>query len=167
MISRSFLLAGQAIFTVEPPAAFVADHAKARPLPGGRIAPGCRPHYTYRIREASNSGGQNGGIHKYVTELLIGPQNENDFKYLAMLNDRTGSIFAGKKYEHQKETWGFKILRHVLKAVWEGREIEIVNSGWKVHHAGQCGRCGRRLTTPESIESGIGPECQKVLAWMV
>jgi hypothetical protein len=29
----------------------------------------------------------------------------------------------------------------------------------EVWHEGRCGRCGRRLTVPESIESGLGPEC--------
>jgi hypothetical protein len=29
----------------------------------------------------------------------------------------------------------------------------------EVHHEGRCGRCGRALTVPESIESGFGPEC--------
>jgi len=28
-------------------------------------------------------------------------------------------------------------------------------------HAGSCGRCGRKLTVPESIESGLGPECAR------
>lgn len=27
-------------------------------------------------------------------------------------------------------------------------------------HEGRCGRCGRALTHPESIASGIGPECK-------
>lgn len=31
----------------------------------------------------------------------------------------------------------------------------------EVWHEGCCARCGRRLTTPESIESGFGPECIK------
>lgn len=31
----------------------------------------------------------------------------------------------------------------------------------EVWHEGQCGRCGRALTDPESIERGIGPECIK------
>jgi hypothetical protein len=26
-------------------------------------------------------------------------------------------------------------------------------------HEGKCGKCGRALTTPESIDRGIGPEC--------
>lgn len=28
-----------------------------------------------------------------------------------------------------------------------------------VRHEGKCGRCGRKLTVPESIDRGIGPEC--------
>jgi hypothetical protein len=28
-----------------------------------------------------------------------------------------------------------------------------------VYHEGRCGACGRRLTTPESISSGLGPVC--------
>lgn len=29
----------------------------------------------------------------------------------------------------------------------------------KVYHHGYCGSCGKTLTTPESIKSGIGPVC--------
>jgi hypothetical protein len=29
----------------------------------------------------------------------------------------------------------------------------------EVWHEGRCGRCGRALTVPESVERGIGPEC--------
>ena len=31
----------------------------------------------------------------------------------------------------------------------------------EIWHEGRCGRCGRTLTVPESIESGFGPECVK------
>lgn len=31
----------------------------------------------------------------------------------------------------------------------------------EVYHCGYCGRCGRRLTTPESCVQGIGPECAR------
>lgn len=30
-----------------------------------------------------------------------------------------------------------------------------------VHHLGKCGRCGRKLSDPASIERGLGPECLK------
>ena len=32
-----------------------------------------------------------------------------------------------------------------------------------IHHENRCGRCGKRLTVPESIESGYGPECIKLM----
>lgn len=31
----------------------------------------------------------------------------------------------------------------------------------EIWHEGRCGRCGRVLTVPESIETGFGPECSK------
>ena len=33
----------------------------------------------------------------------------------------------------------------------------------EVYHEGRCGRCGRPLTHPESIKSGIGPECKQLM----
>ena len=39
--------------------------------------------------------------------------------------------------------------------------IENYNLSLKVYHVGKCGRCGRKLTTPESILTGLGPECSK------
>lgn len=32
-----------------------------------------------------------------------------------------------------------------------------------VWHEGACGRCGRRLTVPSSIESGYGPDCLSII----
>ena len=31
--------------------------------------------------------------------------------------------------------------------------------GLEVWHEGTCGRCGRKLTVPDSIENGLGPVC--------
>jgi hypothetical protein len=29
----------------------------------------------------------------------------------------------------------------------------------EIWHEGRCGRCSRKLTVPESLKSGFGPEC--------
>lgn len=31
-----------------------------------------------------------------------------------------------------------------------------------IYHCGKCGRCGKKLTTPESVLTGLGPECCKL-----
>ena len=33
----------------------------------------------------------------------------------------------------------------------------------EVWHEGRCGRCGRKLTTPQSVETGFGPVCAQNL----
>jgi hypothetical protein len=33
----------------------------------------------------------------------------------------------------------------------------------EVRHAGKCGRCAKKLTTPQSVDTGIGPECAKLM----
>ena len=32
-----------------------------------------------------------------------------------------------------------------------------------VYHVGKCGRCGKKLTDPESILTGLGPSCSKYM----
>lgn len=38
-----------------------------------------------------------------------------------------------------------------------------------IRHEGRCGRCGRALTRPESIDTGLGPDCAEKMgrAWAV
>jgi hypothetical protein len=45
-----------------------------------------------------------------------------------------------------------KFALHLLKYHQTNPDLEI----W---HSGRCGRCSRRLTVPESIAAGIGPDC--------
>jgi hypothetical protein len=40
-----------------------------------------------------------------------------------------------------------------------GARLERILPGYRLLVEGTCVRCNRRLTTPESIESGIGPVC--------
>ena len=35
------------------------------------------------------------------------------------------------------------------------------NNGFEIMHEGRCCRCNRTLTHPDSIKTGIGPECAK------
>ena len=34
----------------------------------------------------------------------------------------------------------------------------------EIWHEGKCGKCGRPLTVPSSIENGLGPSCLKKLS---
>lgn len=103
--------------------------------------------FTFKVRKPSDTS-------PHFVSVLTGADNENDFSFL-------GSIFGGKVYSHgsrskiSSESLSAKAAKWVVSKVIKGETL----SGCEVWHAGKCGRCGRKLTVPESIETGIGPEC--------
>ena len=44
---------------------------------------------------------------------------------------------------------------------WLMNHLDSLPSTVHVLHVGKCSRCGRKLTDPESIRYGLGPECRK------
>lgn len=103
--------------------------------------------FTYQITESKNN--RPGQMPVYFVKLLNGADNTADYTYL-------GTIFAHGFRTTAKSriaaTAPSFVAFEFLSRHWEDARIEV----W---HEGRCGRCGRTLTVPESIESGIGPTC--------
>lgn len=89
----------------------------------------------------------------FFVNLLSGPDNEHDFVYLGIIRTNVFSTTAKSRMNMESKPvkafhWAFaNLVKYMLPA-----ELEI----W---HEGRCGRCNRKLTVPESIASGFGPEC--------
>jgi hypothetical protein len=147
MIARDFVLAGGrwVIFTLDVPDSFCQDHSE------------CKSHYTFRVvhKEANGKWGE-----AWFINLLAGPDNLHDYQPLGMLNPETGSVRLTRNTRFTDESWPVRLVRRVLAALWQDREADIAAAGFGLMHASRCGRCGRQLTTPESIESGLGPVCR-------
>ena len=107
--------------------------------------------FTYKITKSKKND-------LYFVSVLNGTDNDNMYKYL-------GTIFDKKFF---KLTKGSKITTTALSYItfdWCFRHLigdsdllEQIN----VYHSGHCCKCGRTLTTPESIANCIGPECAKM-----
>lgn len=134
MIDRSFVTAGEAIFTVANPEG---------------------DHYTYRVdhKEASSEWPE-----AWFISLLTGPDNISDYTYLGKLNVATGAVQLTKKSAYTDGSLPVKVIRWALRRVWADDDMP---DGYEVHHEGRCGRCGRTLTAPSSIDRGIGPVCAR------
>lgn len=128
-VTKEFILAGNATFTVERPDG---------------------THTTYNVQK-----------HKtelvYFVRTLVGPENTKDYAYTGLLNLESGGVRATAKSKVTDNR--LAIVDRVLRRVWSDELMVVLNAGWKVHHSGRCGRCGRLLTTPESLLRGIGPVC--------
>lgn len=130
MITKDFLLAGNAIFTVSN-----ADGL----------------YYTFNVvRKEFDSGA------RYFVNLLTGADNTSDYTYIGMLNQESGDVFPTRASRFTVGCTPMRVAKWAIRQVFLSKELP---EGYAIQHAGRCGRCGRMLTTPESIATGLGPIC--------
>ncbi len=147
MISKKFVLAGKAIFTVNVPSSFSASR------------PECKPHYTYRVDKVEANGKF---AESYFVKLLSGPDNNRDYSYMGKLDVSSGNVVLTAKSVYREDSLPVQLIRRVFARLWADQLDQVEAAGFDIHHEGRCGRCGRRLTVPSSILSGLGPECEKM-----
>ena len=95
-------------------------------------------------------------------KLLTGPDNTTSYTYLGNLR-----MLPHPRYEHGRKSTigedapGAKAIGWYLARLLTGASVD----GVEVWHEGRCGRCGLKLTVPESIERGFGEECAAKLGF--
>lgn len=89
---------------------------------------------------------------------MTGPDNESSFTYMGIFNPETNEIKLTAKSKYTEDTKPVKVVRWAVKAV--ANKVTLPE-GYSIQHAGTCCRCGRTLTTPDSVNRGWGPECDK------
>ena len=137
---RNFLLAGKAIFTI------VSKKTSVR--------------FTYKVKKHSEKD-------LWFVSVLTGSDNNSSYSYLGTIFSRNVSGVT-TNYREFRSTFksritvdapSYKAFRWFFDHIENDKSLDAV----EVHHEGRCGRCGRRLTVPESIESGFGPECMSIM----
>ena len=106
--------------------------------------------YTYKMRRGDR------GI--FFVDLLTGPDNESDFVYQGVMRLDGGYQQSRKDGCLPKDAPSIKALKWFLSLA--ATQDERMHPGIEVWHEGKCSRCGRRLTDPESIATGLGPVCR-------
>lgn len=113
--------------------------------------------YTYRVKRADAKPGDRYPAPWFVG-LLTGPDNEQDYAYLGMVGTN-GFRLTGKSKHALNSPTVLAFIYFYEKVVRAG----TLPDSLEVRHCGTCGRCGRTLTVPASIDRGIGPECAGML----
>ncbi len=135
-LARAFMLAGNATFTV------VSKKSGKR--------------FTMRMRRPKDDDTARSKRALWVS-VLSGSDNENDYAFLGTIWEESDSF----SYHHGRRSRVGDDAPSVKAARWIADALnhpELMRHA-DIWHEGSCGRCGRRLTVPESIASGIGPEC--------
>jgi hypothetical protein len=139
-LTPKFLLAGKAVFT---------------------IANNKGDHYTFKVRRVESEYPANSG--KQSVTYFVSVKSSGGtwpYRYIGLLNKDTGAIRCTPKSEFVTGTKEYNV------AAWACATVighKLLPDGYKIEHAGQCGKCGKTLTDPLSIERGIGPDCWETL----
>lgn len=115
--------------------------------------------YTYQVNQAKDR--ETGELQpRWFVALLSGPNNDGDYTYLGMLDSNGFRLTQASKLKADSlPVRGFQFF-------WRHIEADKMPAEMEVRHSGHCGRCGRTLTTPESITRGIGPDCWSQMGGM-
>ena len=132
-----FILAGKAIFTIE------------NKVSGSYL--------TYKVKKAKK---QTGDKMMFFVETRDGSV---DFKFfgtivLNLTNKQVYFKYSDRAAKFAKTEPAVVAFDHIFNQVFAQHQIRTKLNLW---HKGMCCRCGKDLTTPESIQLGIGPECIK------
>ena len=111
---------------------------------------GLRTRFTYSVRKNNDDNRKT----LFWVYVLNGSDNEKDYR------------FMGGVYAETRGGYGFYVSSRspISKSALSARAFNWFikhpeDPRMHVFHAGTCGRCGRTLTTPESIRTGLGPVC--------
>lgn len=107
-------------------------------------------HRTFRIRTMRGNFAKG----SRVVELLTGPNNEQDYQGFGFINQ----VMDGIKVRVWKKHSESKLFRRFAELMENPNKF--TKEGYIYQHEVKCRVCNRTLTTPESIELGIGPECR-------
>lgn len=104
-------------------------------------------HITYKIRAAKDG-------RAHFASVRVRPEGKGAFEYVALVTPEHQLRHTKGSTIHVEDP-RYRALAFVLAAL---RKNEMPPA-CEIWHEGTCGRCGRKLTHPESIASGLGPEC--------
>lgn len=134
--ARRFALAGRAVLTL-------------RSLKTGK-------HYTYRLVQVG------GTPHLYDVEWLASyPGKGRPLGRMSRMPSGRVLLMPHGGWARnlaEPEPWSAFVYfaRRILGSEGAAPHLEV-------RHENHCGRCGARLTHPESIDSGLGPECRAIM----
>lgn len=112
--------------------------------------------FTYRIKKLKNDEEKS----TFFVSVLTASDNEASYTYMGVIFNKGKMTFKLTKNSKIGETAlsykAFEIFFNLLQA-------NKVHADMNVYHQGICGRCGRKLTVPESLVNGLGPECSGLI----
>jgi hypothetical protein len=106
--------------------------------------------FTYRVTKSEDEQTMFVGV-------LTGQDNESSYSYAGRISRDV--FWLGRKVPREGDVPRDAPSAKAFDWTWRKLVRGEMPEQLEVWHEGRCGRCGRKLTVPESIAAGFGPEC--------
>jgi len=107
-------------------------------------------HFTFKLSQSDDE-------RVFFVKHLFGSDNswDGDWAFLGtVFNDSRHALRAGKK--GKPDATSFKALNWTLGLL----ASDLIPAELTIQHNDSCGRCGKDLTDPVSVATGLGPICR-------
>lgn len=89
----------------------------------------------------------------YFVNVLTNPDT---YAYIGII-DSDFNFKHSRKSKISPDAQSVKVFTYVFNHLKTNTLTDII----EIYHSGRCGKCGKHLTTPNSINLGYGPDCIK------
>ena len=115
-------------------------------------------HRTFRVRTQKDTARFAPG--KRIVALLNGPNNESDYQGFGFVGECSILVWFKKQGVGGKSAYDW-----YGEMLWElaTNPSSNLHDRYTIQTEKRCLRCNRKLTHPDSLASGIGPECIKMM----
>ena len=111
-------------------------------------------HFTFKVSQKDTGEGEAVNLTPFFVSVLNGPDNWENYQYIGYIQaDGESCLLAGAKGKPDAPSF------RSFSWAWAHLNRGNIPEQLTIQHEGKCCVCSRRLTTPESISSGIGPIC--------
>lgn len=110
--------------------------------------------FTYNIKQ----GKKNQKL--FWVSVLVGTDNMKDYKFIGCFSLEKGYLHSTSSKVTIKAQ-SVRVIDYYLRKLFNN----TLPLNIRTFHLSYCGRCGKPLTTPDSIESGFGPTCIQAIGF--
>lgn len=133
-LTKEYIFAGHSTFTIE--------------------STKINQRYTYKVKRQTT---KSSGKVSYQVYRLYGPDNTDDYRFICLVGDDRKTILVNQANQKEMPVVMFKQFIDLL------HNDETWPEKCKFYKSNKCAKCGRLLTTPDSVETGYGPTCREVI----
>ena len=108
--------------------------------------------FTFRVKRAKKDDEKS----PFFVSILTGQDNDKSYSYMGTIFNNDKMTFKlTKKSSMGEDALSYKAFNFFFSLLMNNK----LHKDLSIYHRGTCGRCGKSLTTPESLKNGIGPFC--------